>query len=490
MTQLQTGNHIIASTKKRTITSLPGRALAVLASHLDITDISAVVKTCKEMQQAMTCHLYLKDVNSGYNRAMTYGCIHGNLAIVTKAVEFGAPVNPTLHPCWPRMMTGFPTGFLPLTLSIAPDRVNVLRFLLEHGASTTITPWHKHPLLLALDLYKHCPVSEHQTIEIIISCLLKHGASPHSMAGLMTPFQVALDDHVPTRAFLRLLLSSNLPHRTFDGRSPWEYQLQHCELSSDQAVRKFFFTYGVSKGIKGRCPIPKLKEIVRFGTKSAFYVLYYLLQKGKDPNGRDGGFGNTIWTIASRLNELSCNKTNKGIKLGEVERRVQQLIFTEMMKLLLKMGASPNNTEYENKIGLASPLILLYASRHDYSELIRELLAHGADTTCVDDSGFTALHWAFKKTTLSISRVKILLEHGANVNAQNKDGMTPLHQVSYYRIDSKLRMDLLLILIEAGADVTLRDNKGNTACDLARRTCEWIYPFLIATEWEAHNPSN
>ncbi len=52
--------------------------------------------------------------------------------------------------------------------------------------------------------------------------------------------------------------------------------------------------------------------------------------------------------------------------------------------------------------------------------------------------------------------VKELLRHKANVNAVNKDGACALYFAARY-----LHVDIVEVLIEAGADVNARDDVGS-----------------------------
>jgi uncharacterized protein len=56
----------------------------------------------------------------------------------------------------------------------------------------------------------------------------------------------------------------------------------------------------------------------------------------------------------------------------------------------------------------------------------------------------------------------MLIKRGANVNAQNNDGITPL-------IDTPVE-DVARVLIENGADLSLRDKQGKTALEVAKQS--------------------
>lgn len=58
----------------------------------------------------------------------------------------------------------------------------------------------------------------------------------------------------------------------------------------------------------------------------------------------------------------------------------------------------------------------------------------------------------------NINGVKLLLKHGFDVNEKNRDGRTPLFLTS--------NEEILRLLLDAGADWTIVDNRGITVLDL------------------------
>jgi Ankyrin repeats (3 copies)/Ankyrin repeats (many copies) len=76
----------------------------------------------------------------------------------------------------------------------------------------------------------------------------------------------------------------------------------------------------------------------------------------------------------------------------------------------------------------------------------------------VDDKRLTPLHCAVKSD--SFEALKTLLELGANINAQNADGENALILALK---DSRNSEEVAQILIDAGADLTLANNKHETA---------------------------
>jgi ankyrin repeat protein len=94
-------------------------------------------------------------------------------------------------------------------------------------------------------------------------------------------------------------------------------------------------------------------------------------------------------------------------------------------------------------------------------------VAAGAPLDLVDSSGFLALHMASWRGRVRI--VKLLLDgkyegKGADKNLQSSGGWTPLIEACYSGQDA-----IVHLLLERGANVTLRNKDGNTALYFARR---------------------
>ncbi len=69
-----------------------------------------------------------------------------------------------------------------------------------------------------------------------------------------------------------------------------------------------------------------------------------------------------------------------------------------------------------------------------------------------------------RAATAPAARVQALIRRGAHVNAQDRFGVTPLMQAVIGNNPAAVRT-----LIAAGADLKLRDIRGDTALDLARQ---------------------
>ena len=73
-----------------------------------------------------------------------------------------------------------------------------------------------------------------------------------------------------------------------------------------------------------------------------------------------------------------------------------------------------------------------------------------------DDDGYTPLYWPSHNAHLEV--VRALLAAGADVNRGNNNGVTPLHWASSLNGN----LEVVQALLAAGADVNRSDNDGET----------------------------
>jgi len=94
---------------------------------------------------------------------------------------------------------------------------------------------------------------------------------------------------------------------------------------------------------------------------------------------------------------------------------------------------------------------------------VTALLDAGTEVNGRTGSGSYALNSAAVENEVEVMR--ILLDHGANPNAQNSNGDTALICATKYAGGKATTVQLL---VDAGTDLTIQDNKGKTALDYAK----------------------
>jgi len=127
---------------------------------------------------------------------------------------------------------------------------------------------------------------------------------------------------------------------------------------------------------------------------------------------------------------------------------------------ILDSGVSPNSA---NKIGYTP---LMSAASSYRVEVLKLLLARGADPNARASDGLSALHCAVGSTPSQPAQqaecVKLLLNSGGLPNVSDDTGLTPLMDAAWFGCH-----DATEVLLANKADASLIDKKGRTARDLA-----------------------
>lgn len=108
--------------------------------------------------------------------------------------------------------------------------------------------------------------------------------------------------------------------------------------------------------------------------------------------------------------------------------------------------------------------------REGHSKFIEQLIKAGAKADEQTDWGMTALHYAVAH--FNVPTIKALIKNGTSLNIQDLNGMTPLHLAvdlhAARQVDERfyLTKEIVSILLEHGADKTIRTRSGRTAWDM------------------------
>jgi ankyrin repeat protein len=123
-----------------------------------------------------------------------------------------------------------------------------------------------------------------------------------------------------------------------------------------------------------------------------------------------------------------------------------------------------------------SPLML--AALRGYVEICAQLIERDAD---VNKPGWAPLHYA--ATASHVPVMQLLLDQHAYIDAASPNGSTPLMMAAMYGSASGVKM-----LLEAGADPTIKNDLGLTAIDFAERVKKTDSTTIIAAFISARRP--
>jgi ankyrin repeat protein len=124
-----------------------------------------------------------------------------------------------------------------------------------------------------------------------------------------------------------------------------------------------------------------------------------------------------------------------------------------------------------------SPLML--AAIKGQLEICRQLIARDAD---VNKTGWAPLHYAASGGNPLV--LQLLLDHYAYIDAESPNGSTPLMMAAMYGSS-----DTVKVLLDAGADPTLKNSLGLTALDFAQKAQRADTVALIARSLRLREPA-
>lgn len=141
------------------------------------------------------------------------------------------------------------------------------------------------------------------------------------------------------------------------------------------------------------------------------------------------------------------HRLNKQLFKGDIEK----------VRAALDAGADPNVLRNDHDYSALS-----FHTEGKRKEIVALLLERGAQPDFGSSAGHTPLMVAARAGSQEI--MGLLIDKGAQVNAQSDSGWSPLHNAAYWG-----RGPVIHYLLAQGADKSLRDNRMNTASDIAAK---------------------
>ncbi|KAM0426005.1 hypothetical protein ACHAPT_008634 [Fusarium lateritium] len=128
----------------------------------------------------------------------------------------------------------------------------------------------------------------------------------------------------------------------------------------------------------------------------------------------------------------------------------------EAMKLLMEKGVDTKATD-ENEWSALHLVATCSADDKTREEAVELLVKACADVNARDNRQFTPLAFSVSKSSSNEKMTEILLKYGADVQTRGEEGITSLMHASMHG-----NVDIMKMLLEAGADATVRDKKERT----------------------------
>ena len=387
---------------------------------------------------------------------LSRACTNGSAALVELLLKAGANPNARIA-----------TGETPIMTCASSGNVDAVRLLIARGADVNAKePSQNQDALMWAASERHPNV---------VRLLMEAGANPqaHTKKGFTALHFAAREGDVDS---VRQLLASgvNVNIRSLPDKSETKQETnpsasggRSASGTAAQAVapRGPGYQATISEG-----STPLLVATMRGHVPLALF----LLEQGADPNLLDAGFTPLHWASGTWEGGVSNPVYGFTDPMSGIPNRQQKIA---LVKSLLAHGANPNarmarrppgfqglGGGYEDAPG-ATPFLLACAA--DDLEMMRLLLAAGADLTLVTDTKTTAVMAASGLNRLigespiteaqALDAVKFLFELGADAKGATTIGENALFGAAYRGWNT-----LLELLIDKGADVNAVSKAGVT----------------------------
>lgn len=190
-------------------------------------------------------------------------------------------------------------------------------------------------------------------------------------------------------------------------------------------------------------------------------ILTRLLDAGADPNERTP-YGTPFDAVVTRSEEAAILLISRGAALGPDKPGLPPRAFRlaeydriRALKLAFEKGLDPTTRAADGRT-------LMHVARTP--EVVDLLISKGLSIDDADGKGGQPLHHAVQRGDREL--VAHLIAKGAAVNAADAAGMTPL-MFARAGVSDKEKGSPADLLLESGADLTLRNKVGYAALDVA-----------------------
>ncbi len=380
-----------------------------------------------------------KTTNAYGGTPLAEACTNSDPAMIEMLLKAGADPNATSAQGETALMTAARTG-----------SVESVKELLDHGADVNAREhWLGQTALMWAVAENHPGV---------VQLLIAHGADVNAHSDIR-------EEKIKNKWFTANVVSA--PPK--GGLTPLLYAARQNSLESVQML--------VKAGADLNKTDPDGTSALVMAIVNAHYDLpIYLMDHGADPNIADK-YGRTALYAAVDMHTLEKSATRPDPK------ETDKATSLDVVKAALAHGANPNlalispapgrgSLDVPDRYLGAGATPFLRAAKTGDAEVMRLLLAHGADPKAETKDGTTAmilaagLSWTMGITNVdeknALEAIKICIDNGVDVNAANDKGDTALHGAA-----TSGRNQVVSFLVEHGAKLDVKDKQGRTPLDVA-----------------------
>ena len=296
----------------------------------------------------------------------------------------------------------------------------------------------RSPLHLATTCKKEMPA----IVEILVTAGADINARDKRGA---TPLIVAAGNHCPDTLILLLGKGADPSLANRDGSTAVHY-MARWEADRLASAIDELLSAGADIDARdrlGRTPL----MMTAYSGNTGDDAMTVMLARGADPDATDR-FGNTLL-------HLLASDSGK----------------TDRVKGVLRLIEAGANLELANN-GRMTPLMLAVKSKK--TEIVKALLSAGASPDTVDDRGTPLLHTVISCQPEKLAMLAMLIEAGADVDIRNQSGGTAMHRALYGHLHVKC-LDPAQRLLRAGAHLNVHDRNGTA-------------PLFGLIHWEIKDP--
>jgi len=402
-------------------------------------------------------------------------------------------------------------GIAPLHLAVREGHEDVVSILLKHGADVNAVTAKKVTPLHVAAYYGKAEIAE---------MLIKHGAdvNARSVTG-HTPLHYTVLSYGPLFPddihscyydeesmckCINVLIKcgANVDAKDDSGRTPLHYAVEY----GYSAVAKLLIQLGANVNARDNDGNTLLLRyaiegwLARAPARAHYDVAKLLLENGADVNVM-GKFGRTPLHLASAagcadfvkllikydatvnvLDIFGYTPLHYAAAAGNLSI-LAEIIADELIEERIERIRDEKIQIRGLNIGKGTPY------DEEYIDIVEMLLIYGANVNAGNNKGVTPLHIAVLLGAVKIA--EMLIKYGAYVNARDDEGNTPLHYATYIARARKLPFDYVVnlpcadvvkLLLENGADPTLRNSRGISALDLAEELAVNSPKYILGGE--------